>query len=85
MKPSSKKKTIEPALVDQLEVLDNRCKLREYCIQNNIKTPDFFASDQFLKISQWAMKKNSFPLCIKSAKNLSNNQLIFVLKAYRIA
>ena len=83
MKPSSKKKTIEPALVDQLEVLDNRCKLREYCIQNNIKTPDFFASDQFLKISQWAMKKNSFPLCIKSAKNLSNNQLIFVLKAYR--
>ncbi len=83
MKPTKKKKTTSPLPIDQLEVLNDRCKLREYCNQNGIKTPDFFASDQFLKISQWAMKKNTFPLCLKSAENLSNNNLIFVLKAYR--
>ncbi len=83
MKKIIKKKKIEAVSVNQLEVLDNRFKLREYCNQNNIKIPDFFASDQFLKISQWAMKKNSFPLCLKSEQNLSNNHLIYILKAYR--
>ena len=75
MKKIIKKKKIEVVPIDQLEVLDNRCKLREYCNQNNIKVPDSFASDQFLKISQWAMKKNTFPLCLKSEQNLSNNHL----------
>ena len=83
MKQTKKKKSTLPLPIDQLEVLNDRCKLREYCIQNGIKTPDFFASDQCLKISQWAMKKNTFPLCLKSAENFSNNNLIFVLKAYR--
>ncbi len=83
MKKIIKKKTIEAIPINQLEILDDRCKLREYCKQNNIKIPDFFATDQFLKISQWAMKKNTFPLCLKTAKNLSNNNLIYILKAYR--
>ena len=83
MKPAKKKKTAPPALINQLEVLNDRCKLREYCLQNNIKTPDFFASDQFLKISQWAMKKNSFPLCLKTSKNLTKNHFFYILRAYR--
>ena len=78
---TSKKNSITP--INQLETIEDRFKLREYCKQNNIATPDYFASDEFLKISQWAMKKNSFPLCLKSAHNLSHNHLIYILKAFR--
>ena len=77
------KKGTSPAPINQLEVLDDRHKLRLYCTQNNIKTPDYFASDQFAPISLWAMKKNTFPLCLKTSKNLNHNQLIYVLKAFR--
>ena len=70
-------------IVKQSEILDNRRKLREYCRQNNIETPDFFASNLFVPISMWAMKKNIFPLCIKTSKNLNNNNSIFILKAFR--
>lgn len=83
MKSIRKKKNITPIKIDQLDVLSDRSKLREFCIQNNIKTPDFFCSDQFLKISQWAMKKNSFPLCLKSSRNLSNYEQFYILKAFR--
>ena len=83
MKPSKNKKQSAIIPINQLETLNDRLKLREYCKENNIKTPDFFASDQFAKISQWAMKKNTFPLCIKSVHNLSHNHLIYILKAYR--
>ena len=72
-----------PVEINQLEVLEDRSKLREYCVQNSIKTPDFFVSNEFSQISQWAMKKNIFPLCLKTSKNYSNNHLIFVLRAYR--
>lgn len=84
MKTAAKgKKVSSPAPINQLEVLDNRHKLRIYCAQNNIKTPDYFASEQFAPISLWAMKKNTFPLCIKTSANLNHNQLIYVLKAFR--
>ena len=83
MKPSKTKKTKTIPPVNQLETIEDRFKLREYCKQNNIITPDYFASDDFSKISQWAMKKNSFPLCIKSTQNLAHNHLIYILKAYR--
>ena len=83
MKPSKPKKVPVVTQINQLDTLKDRFKLREYCVQKNIKTPDYFVSDQFLKISHWAMKKNIFPLCIKSAHNYSHNHLIFVLKAFR--
>ena len=83
MKPSKTKKTKAIPPINQLETIEDRFKLREYCKQNNIITPDYFASDDFSKISQWAMKKNTFPLCLKSAENLSHNHLIYILKAYR--
>ena len=83
MKPSKAKKVPVNPQINQLDTVKDRFKLREYCVQKNIKTPDFFVSDQFLKISHWAMKKNTFPLCIKSAHNYSHNHLIFVLKAFR--
>ena len=83
MKPTKKKKNAAPAPISQLEVLSDRLKLREYCNQNNIKTPDYFASEQFLKISQWAMKKNTFPLCLKTSKNLTKNHFFYILRAFR--
>ena len=83
MKPSKPKKAPVVTQINQLDTLKDRFKLREYCVQKNIKTPDYFVSDQFLKISHWAMKKNTFPLCIKSSLNHSHNHLIFVLKAFR--
>lgn len=83
MKPSKTKKTNKQPPVTQLETIGDRFKLREFCKQNNLITPDYFASDDFSKISQWAMKKNTFPLCIKSTHNLIHNHLIYILKAYR--
>ena len=83
MKSSKTRKQISIAPIDQLETIEDRFKLREYCKQNSIVTPDYFASDEFSKISQWAMKKNTFPLCLKSAHNLSHNHLIYILKAFR--
>lgn len=79
MKLKDKKST----KISQSEILDNRHKLRQYCRQEGIATPDFFASNQFLPISHWAMKKNSFPLVLKTSENLSSNRLIFVLRAFR--
>ena len=81
--PKKKKKIIVPEVINQLDVLEDRGKLREFCKQNNIKTPDFFVSEEFNKISQWAMKKNQFPLCLKIAKNYTDNYLIFILRAFR--
>ena len=84
MKTAAKgKKVSPPAPINQLEVLDNRHKLRIYCAQNNIKTPDYFASEQFAPISLWAMKKNTFPLCIKTSANLNHNQLPFHKKTHK--
>ena len=83
MKSSKSKKQNIATPINQLETIDDRSKLREYCKQNNILTPDYFASEEFSKISSWAMKKNTFPLCIKSAHNLTHNHLIYILKAYR--
>lgn len=85
MKPKRiiKKTTIKPLIINQLDVLNDRAKLRNYSLQNSIKTPDFFVSDDFNKISQWAMHKNSFPLCLKSSKNLNNSDFIYILKAFR--
>jgi hypothetical protein len=85
MKPKKiiKKKPIQIRQIDQLEILNDRAKLREYSVQNSIKVPDFFISEEFSKISQWAMKKNSFPLCLKSSKNFSDSSLIYILKAFR--
>lgn len=83
MKSVKGKKSAAPVPVSQMEVLDDRHKLREYCRQNNLQFPDYAASDQFAKISLWAMKKNAFPMCIKTSKNLTNNKFFYILKAFR--
>lgn len=82
MKNSKNTKATEKPIT-QSEVLENRRKLREYCQQKGLIVPEFFASTQFAPISLWAMKKNTFPLCIKTAQNLKNNQHIHILKAFR--
>lgn len=83
MKPKAKTKKATVVPIDQLEVLENRHKLREYCKQNDIVQPEYKASEQFAQISLWAMKFNKFPMCLKTSANLSDNKSIFVLKAYR--
>lgn len=67
----------------QLALLQNRLKFREFCVSRSFITPDFIGSDQFSKLSAWAVKRNKFPLAIKTATNLSDGEASFSLKAFR--
>lgn len=67
----------------QYELLSNRQKLREFTGNNGIATPAFIVSDQFPRLSAWAVKQNRFPMAMKSAVNLADGSASFVLKAFR--
>lgn len=67
----------------QFELLHNRLKLREFCRDHKIHSPDFIASEKFDRLTAWAVKKNRFPLAIKTAVNLSDGEASYSLKAFR--
>ncbi len=67
----------------QYDLLSDRRKLREFARAGGLKTPSFIVSDQFPRLSAWAVKQNHFPMVIKSAVNLADGTASFVLKAFR--
>ena len=78
-KPVKKETSIE--LSDKLFI--SRKQLREFCAQNNIPHPKYFASDQFANISAWAVNHNAFPMALKTIRNLTDGKLNFLLKGFR--
>lgn len=80
MKKPVKKETIVE-LSDKLFI--SRKQLRDFCSQNNIPHPQYFASDQFANISAWAVKHNIFPMALKTIRNLTDGKLSFILKGFR--
>ena len=67
----------------QFAVLSHRGKLREFCLSQKIETPEFVLSEEFARISAWAVKRNKFPLTMKTAQNLSDSEAMYLLKAFR--
>ncbi|MEW6711542.1 MAG: hypothetical protein AB1403_17095, partial [Candidatus Riflebacteria bacterium] len=63
-------------------LLSDRAQLRAY-LAESFKQPDFISSPDFSKISAWAVKKNQFPMLLKSGKNQANCENILLLKAFR--
>jgi len=57
--------------------------LRDFLKANGYKQPDFLVSEDFAKISAWAVKRNLFPILLKTARNQANNQNTYLLKAFR--
>ncbi|PKL48134.1 MAG: hypothetical protein CVV42_10775 [Candidatus Riflebacteria bacterium HGW-Riflebacteria-2] len=65
------------------QLLSNRVLLREFCKNNQIDQPSYISGQQFDVLAAWAVKRNRFPLAIKSAINGSDCDHCYVLKAFR--
>ena len=64
-------------------LLTNRVLLREFCTRNQIVQPAFVHGAKFDNLAAWAVKRNQFPLAMKSATNGSDCDHCYVLKAFR--
>ncbi|MDD2624539.1 MAG: hypothetical protein PHQ02_06935 [Candidatus Riflebacteria bacterium] len=65
------------------DVFKSRKALREFCIKNKVAFPEFFVSEDFAKISAWAIKHNKFPMAIKAEEDSINEENSYLLKAFR--
>ncbi|KAF1083077.1 MAG: hypothetical protein GQF41_0844 [Candidatus Rifleibacterium amylolyticum] len=65
------------------QLLINRVMLREFCRSNQIEQPPYISGLQFDALSAWAVKRNRFPLAMKSAINGSDCDHCYILKAFR--
>jgi hypothetical protein len=64
------------------DLFKSRRALREFCIKNKIACPEFFVSQDFAKISAWAIKHNKFPMAIKAEDGVDEGNS-YLLKAFR--
>ncbi|EKD81303.1 MAG: hypothetical protein ACD_39C01868G0003 [uncultured bacterium] len=64
-------------------LLTSRALLREFCTRNQFVQPPFISESQFDKLAAWAVKRNQFPLAMKSAVNGSDSDNCYILKAFR--
>ena len=67
----------------QFSLLTDRQKLREFCSSQKLTIPRYAVSDQFARLSAWAVKFNRFPLIMKSSTNLADGRACYILKAFR--
>lgn len=65
------------------DVICNRMRFREYCNQIGLKQPEYFVSDKFNKISDWLIKRNTFPKVLKFTINSSDCNNIYKLNGFR--
>jgi len=72
-----------PACHPMSQLIKIRTRLKEFCLINKIRMPEYCSSERFEKISSWAVKKNSFPMVLKTEENLNDGNLVFLLKAFR--
>ncbi|HNW10221.1 MAG TPA: hypothetical protein PKI71_02555 [Candidatus Rifleibacterium sp.] len=74
-----------PNLCDssQFSLLTSRHKLREFCSSQKLTVPQYAVSEQFARLSAWAVKFNRFPLIMKTSTNLADGRACYILKAFR--
>ncbi len=65
------------------EIIANRLALRKFLSTQGYEQPDFFSGTNFSDISAWAVRRNLFPLLLKSSKNEFNCKNSYVLRAFR--
>lgn len=65
------------------KLIASRALFREFCASRQILQPEFIAAAQFDKLAAWAVKRNQFPLAMKSAVNGSDADHCYILKAFR--
>lgn len=70
-------------LGDSLSLIGRRDLLRIFLAEKGFKQPEFCVSQDFAQISAWAVKRNHFPVLLKTALNKANNHDLFMLKAFR--
>lgn len=70
-------------LSDSLPLIHRRDLLRNFLKDKGFKQPEFCVANNFAQISAWAVKRNKFPVLLKTAINKANNHDLFILKAFR--
>lgn len=72
-----------PLKAETLALLQQRDQLRKFLAAAGHRQPDFAKSSEFTGISAWAVKRNQFPVLLKTTANQANNRNGFLLKAFR--
>ncbi len=67
----------------QFALLTDRRQFREFCSSKKLTIPQHAVSEQFARLSAWAVKFNRFPLIMKSSTNLADGRACYILKAFR--
>lgn len=82
--PQYKSKTPESLRKSKIyPLVINRSRLRDFCRQQKIEQPEFTFAENFDALSAWAVKRNRFPLAIKSVVNGCDSEYCYILKAFR--
>lgn len=68
---------------EQRKFLTSRPGLRDFLKANGFIQPEYLAGEDFAPLTAWAVKRNIFPIMLKSATNEANCHNIFMLKAFR--
>lgn len=63
--------------------LTDRSKLREFTRSKELPTPEGTAAATFDQLSAWILRRQKFPLALKSCRNASNGAGIFRLEGFR--
>ncbi|MBP7633711.1 hypothetical protein KBA41_06050 [Candidatus Ozemobacteraceae bacterium] len=68
---------------DLLACLTDRSSLRAFTRSKNLPTPDGAAAATFDQLSAWIVRRQKFPLALKSCRNASNGAGIFRMEGFR--
>lgn len=68
---------------DLLACLTDRSRLREFTRSKNLPTPEGAAAVTFDQLSAWIVRRQKFPLALKSCRNASNGAGIFRMEGFR--
>ncbi len=68
---------------DLLACLTDRSRLRAFTRSKNLPTPEGTAAATFDQLSTWIVRRQRFPLALKSCRNASNGAGIFRMEGFR--
>lgn len=66
-----------------LACLTDRARLRAFMRDNSLPTPEGLAAPSFEALSAWIIRRQKFPLALKSCRNASNGAGIFRMEGFR--
>lgn len=68
---------------DLLACMTDRSRLREFTRSKGLPTPEGVSAATFDQLSAWIVRRQKFPLALKSCRNASNGAGIFRLEGFR--